>query len=228
MTSSTERLSTPRALALPVRQTGAATSRHGRRERARREPARAVHPPRARGARRGTDRLRRPDPDRLGRRRHSRAGPARGGDGVAAPLVRAGAVHRRGIRPAHRLLQDAAASAGRLPRPLAVRAAPQPHDAGHQHAAAVDGLRHRAAGGEHADDPRRHGTAIPLALGPRGDVPHRLRAAVVRRLSVREDVRHACAAEPDKAGDLATSVEESVHGVRVLKAFGRGSHALHK
>lgn len=30
----------------------------------------------------------------------------------------------------------------------------------------------------------------------------------------------------DQAGDLATSVEESVHGIRVLKAFGRGSHAL--
>lgn len=27
----------------------------------------------------------------------------------------------------------------------------------------------------------------------------------------------------DQAGDLATSVEESVHGIRVLKAFGRGS-----
>ncbi|KZE89186.1 ABC transporter ATP-binding protein [Microbacterium sp. TNHR37B] len=32
----------------------------------------------------------------------------------------------------------------------------------------------------------------------------------------------------DQAGDLATSVEESVHGIRVLKAFGRGAHALHK
>jgi ATP-binding cassette subfamily B protein len=30
----------------------------------------------------------------------------------------------------------------------------------------------------------------------------------------------------DQAGDLATSVEESVHGIRVLKAFGRGAHAL--
>jgi ATP-binding cassette subfamily B protein len=29
----------------------------------------------------------------------------------------------------------------------------------------------------------------------------------------------------DQAGDLATSVEESVHGIRVLKAFGRGDHA---
>ena len=32
----------------------------------------------------------------------------------------------------------------------------------------------------------------------------------------------------DQAGDLATSVEESVHGIRVLKAFGRGKHALQK
>lgn len=32
----------------------------------------------------------------------------------------------------------------------------------------------------------------------------------------------------DQAGDLATSVEESVHGIRVLKAFGRGEHAAKK
>ncbi|MBA8817526.1 ATP-binding cassette subfamily B protein [Microbacterium halimionae] len=32
----------------------------------------------------------------------------------------------------------------------------------------------------------------------------------------------------DQAGDLATAVEESVHGIRVLKAFGRGRHALQK
>lgn len=32
----------------------------------------------------------------------------------------------------------------------------------------------------------------------------------------------------DQAGDLATAVEESVHGIRVLKAFGRGPHALAK
>src|SRR5580698_7236485 len=30
----------------------------------------------------------------------------------------------------------------------------------------------------------------------------------------------------DQAGDLATAVEESVHGIRVLKAFGRGRHQL--
>jgi ATP-binding cassette subfamily B protein len=32
----------------------------------------------------------------------------------------------------------------------------------------------------------------------------------------------------DQVGDLATSVEESVHGIRVLKAFGRGPFALKK
>lgn len=30
----------------------------------------------------------------------------------------------------------------------------------------------------------------------------------------------------DQTGDLATTVEQSVHGIRVLKAFGRGPHAL--
>ena len=32
----------------------------------------------------------------------------------------------------------------------------------------------------------------------------------------------------DQAGDLATSVEESVHGIRVLKAFGRGDFAANQ
>ena len=32
----------------------------------------------------------------------------------------------------------------------------------------------------------------------------------------------------DQAGDLATSVEESVHGIRVIKAFGRGSFMTEK
>lgn len=32
----------------------------------------------------------------------------------------------------------------------------------------------------------------------------------------------------DQAGDLATAVEESVHGIRVLKAFGRGRHSLQR
>ncbi|QEO09312.1 ABC transporter ATP-binding protein [Protaetiibacter larvae] len=32
----------------------------------------------------------------------------------------------------------------------------------------------------------------------------------------------------DQQGDLATAVEESVHGIRVLKAFGRGGHSLER
>ena len=32
----------------------------------------------------------------------------------------------------------------------------------------------------------------------------------------------------DQQGDLATAVEEAVHGIRVLKAFGRGRHSLEK
>jgi ATP-binding cassette subfamily B protein len=32
----------------------------------------------------------------------------------------------------------------------------------------------------------------------------------------------------DQEGDLATAVEESVHGIRVLKAFGRGKYSLEK
>lgn len=32
----------------------------------------------------------------------------------------------------------------------------------------------------------------------------------------------------DQQGDIATSVEQSVHGIRVLKAFGRGPYALQK
>lgn len=37
---------------------------------------------------------------------------------------------------------------------------------------------------------------------------------------------HISRASQDQAGEVATKVEESVHGIRVLKAFGRGDHAL--
>ncbi len=37
---------------------------------------------------------------------------------------------------------------------------------------------------------------------------------------------HYSRASQDQAGEVATSVEESVHGIRVLKAFGRSEHAL--
>nr|WP_201469118.1 ABC transporter ATP-binding protein [Microbacterium hydrocarbonoxydans] len=54
-------------------------------------------------------------------------------------------------------------------------------------------------------------TAIPLWI--RGYIFEKRYGALTRR-------------SQDQAGDLATSVEESVHGIRVLKAFGRGKHAL--
>ena len=44
-----------------------------------------------------------------------------------------------------------------------------------------------------------------------------------------ESTYHAMARQSqDQAGDLATSVEESVHGIRVLKAFGRGNFFAEK
>ena len=45
-------------------------------------------------------------------------------------------------------------------------------------------------------------------------------------IGFRNDFRAAARLSQDQAGDLATTVEESVHGIRVLKAFGRGGHAL--
>ncbi|GAA1821012.1 ABC transporter ATP-binding protein [Nesterenkonia flava] len=43
--------------------------------------------------------------------------------------------------------------------------------------------------------------------------------------SFRKKFVHFSRASQDKAGDVATLVEESVHGIRVLKAFGRSDHA---
>ncbi|ROQ37472.1 ATP-binding cassette subfamily B protein [Frondihabitans sp. PhB188] len=47
-------------------------------------------------------------------------------------------------------------------------------------------------------------------------------------VSIRFETRYSVIARrsQDQVGDLATSVEESVHGIRVLKAFGRGKHSL--
>ncbi|WP_218221263.1 ABC transporter ATP-binding protein [Nesterenkonia sp. Act20] len=42
----------------------------------------------------------------------------------------------------------------------------------------------------------------------------------------RQKFVHFSRASQDQAGDVATKVEESVHGIRVLKAFGRGDYAL--
>ncbi|MFC7401250.1 ABC transporter ATP-binding protein [Citricoccus sp. GCM10030269] len=47
-----------------------------------------------------------------------------------------------------------------------------------------------------------------------------------RSFYFRNDFRAVSRLSQDQAGDLATTVEESVHGIRVLKAFGRGGEAL--
>ncbi|MGO1532369.1 MAG: ABC transporter ATP-binding protein [Micrococcaceae bacterium] len=47
-----------------------------------------------------------------------------------------------------------------------------------------------------------------------------------RSFGFRLDFRAASRLSQDQAGDLATTVEESVHGIRVLKAFGRSGEAL--
>lgn len=49
---------------------------------------------------------------------------------------------------------------------------------------------------------------------------------VALSFNLARQIRFTSRAAQDKQGDLATAVEESVHGIRVLKAFGRGEHAL--
>lgn len=46
----------------------------------------------------------------------------------------------------------------------------------------------------------------------------------IKAYRFRNDYRAASRRSQDQAGDLATAVEESVHGIRVIKAFGRGPH----
>ncbi|GAA4372808.1 ABC transporter ATP-binding protein [Paeniglutamicibacter cryotolerans] len=48
----------------------------------------------------------------------------------------------------------------------------------------------------------------------------------VRAYRFRNVFRTASRLSQDQAGDLATAVEESVHGIRVIKAFGRSRHML--
>jgi ATP-binding cassette subfamily B protein len=54
-----------------------------------------------------------------------------------------------------------------------------------------------------------------------GAVPITIRAFYFRNV-----FRTASRLSQDQAGDLATAVEESVHGIRVIKAFGRGRQSL--
>ncbi|GAA1868911.1 ABC transporter ATP-binding protein [Paeniglutamicibacter psychrophenolicus] len=46
----------------------------------------------------------------------------------------------------------------------------------------------------------------------------------IKAFYFRNTYRAASRLSQDQAGDLATAVEESVHGIRVIKAFGRGRH----
>ncbi|PQZ96314.1 ABC transporter [Arthrobacter sp. MYb227] len=46
----------------------------------------------------------------------------------------------------------------------------------------------------------------------------------IRAFYFRNTFRAASRLSQDQAGDLATAVEESVHGIRVIKAFGRGKY----
>lgn len=46
----------------------------------------------------------------------------------------------------------------------------------------------------------------------------------IKAYRFRNEYRAASRLSQDQAGDLATAVEESVHGIRVIKAFGRGPH----
>ncbi len=65
-------------------------------------------------------------------------------------------------------------------------------------------------------------TAWPLALVYLvGAVP-----VLLLGFRFREDYKVVARRARDQAGDLAGRVEESVHGIRVLKAFGRGEDAL--
>ena len=73
------------------------------------------------------------------------------------------------------------------------------------------------------------GTYLMINLGGVLGVVFLLGALPVIYLSFRfsRQFRHIARLSQDQAGDLATTVEESVHGIRVLKAFGRAREAYH-
>jgi len=72
------------------------------------------------------------------------------------------------------------------------------------------------------------GTVLMVVTSPLLGVVYLLGAVPVVWLGFRfrQDYKVVARRARDQAGDLATSVEESVHGIRVLKAFGRGDDAL--
>ena len=213
----------------PVRQAGAPAPDHGRRERAHREPARPLDPAGARGHRRGTDQLGRSHPARAGARRDPRARPPRGAHGVPAPRGSCSGPRtkveydmRNGL---YSHLQDL---------PVAFHDRWQcgqllsPHDAGPQHASAA-GWRSVSCCSSSTciDDRRRHrcilfrwhwllGTIFLVCSVPLWYAGYRFEKTYGRS-PARARTRPATSRPP---------VEESVHGIRVLKAFGRGKHAL--
>lgn len=73
------------------------------------------------------------------------------------------------------------------------------------------------------------GTYLMIQLGGVLGVVFLVGALPVIYLSFRfsSRFRHIARLSQDQAGDLATTVEESVHGIRVLKAFGRGREAYY-
>lgn len=73
------------------------------------------------------------------------------------------------------------------------------------------------------------GTYLMVNLGGVLGLIFLLGALPVIYLSFRfsRQFRHIARLSQDQAGDLATTVEESVHGIRVLKAFGRAREAYH-
>ncbi|KMM46379.1 ABC transporter [Cellulomonas sp. A375-1] len=72
------------------------------------------------------------------------------------------------------------------------------------------------------------GVGLMIATAPLLGVVYVLGAVPMIWLGFRfrQDYKAVARRARDQAGDLATVVEESVHGIRVLKAFGRGEDAL--
>lgn len=72
------------------------------------------------------------------------------------------------------------------------------------------------------------GTAILVWMSPLLGVMFVAVSAPIWVFGYRFERRYSVSSRrsQDQAGDLATAVEESVHGIRILKAFGRGEHSL--
>lgn len=72
------------------------------------------------------------------------------------------------------------------------------------------------------------GTGILVWMSPLMGVLFLLISAPIWVIGYRFERRYSAVSRlsQDQAGDLATAVEESVHGIRILKAFGRGEYSL--